>query len=60
MILNSGKAKPQEDLIKIFNKLNEEAVDENKMIRLSYPLEIKELFKEINYKFDILEKCKHN
>jgi hypothetical protein len=51
-----SKARNQKELWEVYDKLWAEAVDENNMIRLSYPLTIKELFKEINYKIDILNK----
>ena len=51
-----SEAKTIKDLYKISDKLWLEAVDENKMIRLSYPLEIKKLIDEINFKIDILKK----
>jgi hypothetical protein len=53
-----SKAKNQKELWEVYDKLWAEAVDESNMIRLSYPLTIKELFKEINYKIDILDKQK--
>lgn len=51
-----SKARNQKELWEVYDKLWAEAVDESNMIRLSYPLTIKELFKEINYKIDILDK----
>jgi len=53
-----SKARNQKELWEVYDKLWAEAVDESNMIRLSYPLTIKELFKEINYKIDILDKQK--
>jgi hypothetical protein len=53
---NLSNAKNQKELWEIYDKLWAEAIDENNIIRLSYPLSIKDLFKEINYKIDILNK----
>ena len=51
-----AKATTLESLYIVSDKLWDEAVNENKMIRLSYPLTIKKLMDEIHYKIDILKK----
>jgi predicted lipid-binding transport protein (Tim44 family) len=50
------EAKTLDELKDISDKLWAEAVDEKNMIRLSFPLAIKDLMKEVNYKIDILLK----
>ena len=48
-------AKSIPDLTIVRDKLVKEAVDKNGMIRISFPLSVKELIKEIDYKVEILE-----
>jgi hypothetical protein len=57
--LDLSKAKTKSDLINVLEKLEDEAIDEDDMVRLSYASDIKELFREIYHKIDILEKQKY-
>jgi len=47
------------DLEKVKVKLWNEAVDKNNMIRTSFPLSVKELIREIDYKIEILSSIKN-
>ena len=53
------QAKSIENLQSVDLKFREEAIDKHGMIRISFPLSVKEIFKEIKYKMDILQKINH-
>lgn len=55
-----GEAKTLEDYWNINNEFVREVIDENKMIRVSYPNQIRDILKELKYKIEILEKMKNN
>ena len=48
-------AKSIPDLTIVRDKLIKESIDKNNMVRISFPLSVKELIKEIDYKIEILE-----
>jgi len=49
------QAKTIDSLNIIQEKLEKEAIDKNNMIRISFPLSVKEILKEIEYKLEILK-----
>lgn len=51
-------AKSLEELKKIEEDFRNETIDDNGMIRISYPSSVKGILNELKYKIDILEKIK--
>jgi len=48
-----------QDLYQVYDELYIEAIDKNNMIRISFPLSVKKIFQEINYKIEILKSIKN-
>lgn len=56
----SKKASSLKELQEIYFELKDEAVDENGMIRIKYPLKVKSLLKELSDKYDAIKQYQEN
>lgn len=56
----SKKASSLKELQEIYFELKNEAVDEDGMIRIKYPLKVKSLLKELSDKYDVIKQYKEN